>query len=476
MENVSHLKSLAVAGGKALLVRHVVGFTINFAGGVVLARLLGPEVLGLYFISYTLFLIFRQLIDCGIGTHLIRLPCEPTSFELRSAFTLQQCVGIISAVVGLALIGPFAAKWYGHHELLWLIGSAGIGAYFYSWQSVPLALLERGLHYQKVGVIEVSELVAFNLVAVTGAIAGAGIAGLALGNVLRGLAPAVAARLLNKLRMALLLDFRSSRSLMLTVSPILGSNLVVWLIMLAPPVLLGSLAGVRDLGLAQLAYSLLGHTMVVASIFQRISLTALSRLQEDMGRFNKAVQQFLHLLSVIYITLTMGIASFSPWWIPLLYGERWAEMDRVMLVGAVPVTASALLSILLSALLAKGQASLVLKQNMLHAVIYWVVLSAAASSYKALAVPVSHLTAMSAGYLFLAGYHTYCGKLDYKSLALTFMAGVAIMALSWHAVREQTLLLPIGLWVIFVSLWVILSQATREQLLTALRAVKEGFS
>ncbi|MDI6753960.1 MAG: oligosaccharide flippase family protein, partial [Thermodesulfobacteriota bacterium] len=163
------IKIAAVKGGKALFFRHLTGFLINFFGGIILARILGPQILGLYFISYTLLLILRGLVDFGIKTHFIRLPLNPSLEEIQTAFTLQQILGLISALLIGTTISPFLVSWYGHEELFILAVSAGIGAYFYGWQSIPLSLLERKIEYKKVGIIEVADNLFFNIAAVMGA-------------------------------------------------------------------------------------------------------------------------------------------------------------------------------------------------------------------------------------------------------------------------------------------------------------------
>lgn len=470
--DLSSVKGLAFKGGKALFLRHVIGFIINFSGGIALARFLGPEVLGLYFISFTLFVILRQLIDFGICTHLIRLPVNPSQAEIKSAFTLQQAIGLVSMALTVFIIAPFGARWYGHSELLFLIGSAGIGAYFYSFHSIPLSKLEREMDYRKVGVIEVSEIIVFNLISVVGAVAGVGIWGLALGNVFRGFVPAFIAAVIAGFRPAFSLERQGISSVANAASPILGSNLVLWIIMLAPPVLVGTLAGTKALGIAQLAYSLLGNTMFIANIFQRVSLTSLSKFQGDPEKFNRAVMQILQLLFIIYIPLTMGVASLSPWWVQLIYGERWAEMDKVMLVAAIPFTSAALLSVLLSALLSKGLTKVVFKQNIVHAVIYWAVMGLIASSYGAISVPLSHLAAMSAGYMFIQAYSRHCGGIDYKPLFLGFSSGTAVMFISWFAAKGGYFAAPLILWPAFVAVFVVLSATARQTVAVFINNIK----
>lgn len=460
--DTSSVKGLAFKGGKVLFLRHLLGFAINFSGGIVLARFLGPEVLGLYFISYTLLVILRQLIDFGIGIHFIRLPSFPTQAEVKNAFAVQQWIGLLGALVTVFAIGPFAAKWYGHTELVLLIGSAGVGAYFNSWQSISLSKLERDMDYKKVGVIEVAEPLVFNLASVILILSGMGILGLAVGNILRGFVPGLISLLMTGFRPAFFVNQRLSRTLAAETYPLLGSNLVLWVILLAPAVLVGTLAGTKALGMAQLAYAVLGHTMFIANIFQRVSLTSLAKFQDDMERFNRAVLQVLQLLFIVYIPFTMGIASLSPWLVPMIYGKDWVGMESVMLVAALPFTSAALLSVLLSALLSKGLTKMVLKQNIVHALIYWAVMGLLATRYGAVSVPLAHLAAMSAGYIFIKGYARHCGKIAYGMLGAGFLGGAAVMFTSWFAVKNGYVFVPFILWPALVAVLTLFSRSSRQ--------------
>jgi O-antigen/teichoic acid export membrane protein len=381
-------------------------------------------------------------------------------------------LGLILSLVAIIVISPFLVHWYGHKELFLLISSAGIGAYFYSWQSIPLSLMEREFKYGGVGLIEVADIFIFNLAAIIGSLTKIEIWGLAIGNVLRGFLPALLSLFISRFRPALAGDKKAIASLVRSVYAIFGSDFILWIIILAPPVLVGSLAGVKALGIAQMTYNLLGITMVIATIFQRISLASLSRIQEDRDQFNRFVHKALQLLSLINIPLTMGIASFSPWWIPIVYGDKWRGMEQVMLIAALPMTASAIFSLIGFALLAKGMASIVFKQNILHAIIYWISMAILATSLGALSVPIAHIFAMSAIYLFIYGYKKHCGTLDYRPIAALYFVGACFMALSWYTAMIGKVSLSFVLWAIFLIGWISRSPILRKKMLSAFNSYR----
>ncbi|MFH1824984.1 MAG: oligosaccharide flippase family protein [Candidatus Firestonebacteria bacterium] len=447
--SADNLSPVILKGFKNLFFRHVMGFLIHFTGSLILARKLGPEIMGLYFISYTVFMVLRGVIDFGLQTHFIRLQNAPSHEEVSVAFTFQLIIAIVCVIL-IFLISPLISNWYNQKSLIILIISAGVGAFFYIFNSIPVSFLERKLEYNKVGVIEVGEFLVFNLVAVIFVFCGMGILGLVLGNILRGIFPSVLAMIYTGFVPKISTDKKIFKDLFKQVSQIFYMNITVYAIMLAPVVLLAKLYSVGEYGLAQMAYTFLGYTMVIPSIFKRIGLTVLARVQDEEEKFNKLTYNFILLLSAGYVPLVMAVSAFSSIWIPFVYGQKWAGMDKVLMLASIPVCAGALFSILHSALLSKGQYGIVLKQNILHLVVYWMALMFLAE-IGASSVPITHIISMmAASYLFIYGYNKYCGKIKYGHITILFVVSTIILVLSFILIKNNQIIASIILWVVFL--------------------------
>ncbi len=467
------LKTLAAKGGGALFLRHLCGFTVNFIGGIILARHLGPEILGLYFISFSILVVLRELVDFGVATHFIRLPHDPTPSELRTAFIFQQSVGGILLLAGAVLFRLSIGT--PHEELLILVASAFVGAYFYSWQSIPVSSFERRLDYYRVGMVEVADIASFNVIAVLLTMMGYGIWGLVIANMARGIVPATLATFMLGLSPHKGARLSSLKDLLLQTTPFLGAKVSVWAVILAPSVLLSSLAGSRAFGIAQLSHNVMGTIMVVPMIFQRVSLSALSRIQEDREAFNRAVGKSLLLLSMVCIPLITGVSSFSPLWVPFLYGEKWIDMSGVVLLSVFPFMVASLLSIPTSALMAKGYPSIVFKQNVLHGVLFWVVMLITAPLLKELAMPVTYLVSLSSAYLVIKGYMRYCGRLDTGYFLILLLLAGGTTVLSWYLNTVGMTGLSLLVWLLFISGWFAVSGSARRSLEIFRELLMEGW-
>ena len=112
----------AKQGIKLLLGRQVAVQILTFAGGVVLARILGPAQFGLYIISLFLVNTFALLGDFGLASSFLQRKNDLTDRDLQVGFTLQQ---ILTSVIVLALL--ISAPWLVHlypkapPETVWLV-------------------------------------------------------------------------------------------------------------------------------------------------------------------------------------------------------------------------------------------------------------------------------------------------------------------------------------------------------------------
>ena len=474
MEETLNLKIKAIGGGRALVIRHILGFIINFTGGVVLARYFGPEIIGTYFISFTVFMFGRALVDFGVLTHLIRMHEEPDTETIKTAYGLQQIIGIFYIVICSVIVTPVANKFYSVPGISWLIISAAIAAYFYSWQSIPLASFERKVDYSKVGFVEVGEIMFFNAAAVTvGLLKNDGILGFCAGNILRGLAPALISVYLSGCKPSLSFNFHKIKELIKKTYPLFGMNINIYIVMIAPPVILGTMGGLKSYGMSMVAYVFLQYTMVIATIFQRVGLTAFSRLQNREREFDKFVNTALNLLAIIYIPILMGLASFSPFLLPVIYGPKWAGMEKIVLAAAIPLYINALMGIFTSALVARGHYKLAMRQSILNTIIYWGTMLITVKYLDILTMPVAHLCGiLGAGWILVYGYNKYCGKYAYKENLIMSLLGFAVMLTGWFFAKNINVFFTAAVWVVFIVIIFLRNKNKLPQLKILLGNVK----
>ncbi|MFT7553589.1 MAG: teichuronic acid exporter, partial [Rhodothermales bacterium] len=171
-----NLHRQAQRGVRVMLGRQVFlqGLTLVF--GVLLARILDPADFGLFGITTFVVGMLKLLGDCGIAPSLIQRSTEVTEGDLKTAFTLQQIL-VTGAFAALWFLAPLAPSVYprGGEPLMWLIRVLGINLYLQSWRSIGVVVLERGMRYRAVAVVEIVESVSYQLIAVVLAYLGFGV-------------------------------------------------------------------------------------------------------------------------------------------------------------------------------------------------------------------------------------------------------------------------------------------------------------
>lgn len=462
-QNNINLKRLAAKGAGMLFFRHLFSFLFNFGGGIVLARYFGPEIMGLYFISYTVFIVLRELIEWGLRIFFIQAPQEPSQQDLNSAFTLQNVIAVILIILSIFIIGPIFVLIYKSKIIYPMIVSGAIGAYLYSLTRISLALLERKMVYEKVSVVELLEIVAFNSVAVIMVFAANGIAGLIIGNILRGLVPLLYLVFLKNMKFSFSFDFVKIKEIFSKAMPIVWANFTSWLIILAPPLIVGSFVGSTALGIAQQALMLVNQASVLSNILNRIFMSFLSRMQNDMASFSKYVNKLLEALSIIYVVLILGTASLSSWWAPLLYGKKWAGLDDIIILAALPVTQTSILTTLMAALYSLGKPQVILKQTLVQAVLYWVAMSIfVAMGLKQYAIPLAYIIAVQSGIIMIVFYIKNYGNLVWLRSGITLLSGYVVAVSAWFLTKNEHIFYAVSLWAVFFAFLYFRSKEVRQ--------------
>jgi O-antigen/teichoic acid export membrane protein len=359
----------AQAGAKKLFLRYGLGFLINIAGTVIIARRGGPELWGLFAISQVVLNVFVVLSQ-GCWAFLIQNRTPPTREEVGNCYSLQAMISGLWALLVLCL-SPAIARHLSSNELFPLLLGTVFGGFFYGWRYVVCGLSERDLQYNVSAVTELSDILVFNGIAVAGTLAGHPYAGILAGNFLRGVVSGMFALSMTRNK----LYFRFSCDMIRRIAqfslPYSGFAALQWLPIYAGPVVAGMFLGVRELGLLQLAYKTMEYPRVLVTISSRISMSFFSRLGTQADEVLSGVVKTLDNL-IYFLVPAMGlIAALGPVWIPMVYGSPWLQMSDVMLMILYPHLVMAMMMILTALLSARGNSRSSFVFYGVYNVVYW---------------------------------------------------------------------------------------------------------
>jgi len=366
------LRSRTLRSFVLLSAQKVVGIVVTAGGSIVLARLLTPEVFGLYAIITFVIALGVRFSELGLGAALIQRRDLDPAAGLGAAFAATLGLALLLGAA-IAAAAPLVARWPGVSSdvtapLRWLALLVVLSAL-----RMPAAvLLERRLAYLPLTIADTADTVVFNAVAIVGALAGAG-----LGSFVAG---ALAARAVSlavlwsvaRWRPALCWRWRELAPVLKFGILFQGSILINIAGDAVVPAFVTAWSGVAAVGLLNWAAMLAFLPLQVVTIAGRVLFPALSSLQADTERFAEAAARAVNrVTTVLYPAAALLLAGAEPL-VRLVFGEAWVPAVPAVRCFCLSAIIGGTATILVHALYSLGRADLVLRLNLLGAALLWV--------------------------------------------------------------------------------------------------------
>jgi PST family polysaccharide transporter len=320
-------------GGVYLAGRELLGLGLRFGGVLVITRVIGPADFGLYAGALAVVTLLATLAQLGSEVYLVRFEHEPDRRLYDQVFTillLSTALAVILGSAGLFLYSQF-------------VGIGDTKPFAVLLLALPLgvlwapaqARLERGFHFRRMAMLQLSSDVMLYLVAVPLAFAGAGvwapIAGtfasygllLLLSYVLAGMLPRLA--------------FSRSRTIELARygAAFTPAGVLARAESLVNPLVVGPLLGAASVGYVALALRLVDTVSFVLRATYRISLVSFSRVQNEPNRLRRGFEEMMSMQVLALGPILVIMTATAPWVLPALFGEAWAPtLDVLPFVAA----------------------------------------------------------------------------------------------------------------------------------------------
>lgn len=351
------VRQKAGAGAWALLARQVVLLPLGIISGVVLARLLGPEVWGAY-ASITILVMGAGLLgDWGLGAWVVQAPEEPSPQALRTIFTFQLllmgglalALGLLASQISHVFQLPAQGAWWLRLMALHLlVGTFGL---------LPTLLLERRLGFGSFARIDVLTVLCDRGIALALAFAQAGVwAFLWAGLISMALRAWLLARAA-PWAWGLAWDWAVLKEAATFGLAMQGSNLTMMVRDHINAWMGGPLAGPHRVGLLNWGTNqALALSNPVVQALARVGFPAMARLQERPQERAALLGQGLALANLSVWPMLTAWVGLGPHVVTFLYGNAWREGLAVLGCFALRVAATNLTSALVGHEQAMGRA------------------------------------------------------------------------------------------------------------------------
>ncbi len=437
--SLNEVKSRAVTGTASLVLRQVFIRGLGFVGMLVLARLLNPEVFGLFAIASFLIVLAESLSTLGLNAALVRRREGVSELDLRTVFTAQLGF-VVTAGIGIWLAAPAIVAHYGlAADSLAVIRVMALVLVLNLFRTVPDVLLQRRMRFDLIAVAQSLEYVVYFAVAILLAAKGYGIWALIVATLLRS---ATGVALMMRFARWLPVpgfDFGVFRSLLNVAVPIQLSTVVSLVHNAIVPVVIGSLLGVAAVGVVNLARTILDAALRQPLLMlSRVQLRVSGRVQDDPARLASSVETALFAsagLAFIPAALLLVVADRL---IQLLLGDAWLGAVPVIRFLSLAFAAYALLLPATSALKALGDSWTALTVNLLLTGIALLVTLALAEWLAVMSFGLAMLLAVPAGAAL--ALHRASRVIDFRAAPQVLpVAAAALVAASIAWLMLQTL-------------------------------------
>lgn len=364
--------SAAAGGVFSLLMRFGALQAVNFLASIVLSRLLFPDEYGVFAIITAVTSILSTVGGAGLSAAVIQRREEPTAAQLSSLFWLQLAASSLLFTVLFALSQFISDSFALSGSGAWLVRAAAVSLLMDSVRSVPSATLERRLNYGPVAMVEVSEGVAFQLVAVACAWLGFGVWALILA--------LTASRVVGVGALLRVTDWRPIRAFdraFVTTALHFGiryqvPTLISRLKDTFNPIVVGLLVGTAGAGFIAWASALAFLPLPIMSTLWRVSFPALSRMQNRRDHLDLGVSLSIRAASATALPISMISLALAYPITTLVFDPKWVPALPSFYLLAISLWPAAVIGFpLLSMFGAIGRPDISLRFTILYAVLEW---------------------------------------------------------------------------------------------------------
>ena len=307
----------------AMTLRQVLGNATMYATTLLLAWWLSPTNFGAFAVATSVIGLVTLMGELGLGAALVQRSRVPQPGDLGTLFGLHLLLfgGLAALVFGLA---PSLVRFYGlpPHEVA-PFRALALTCWLPALRSVPTALLERRLAFDRVAVIETAGVLAYQGVLILAVARGAGLWSLAAASATRGLMEALLAAHYQPWRPARPSDWATLAALLPVGLGLHGVRLLALAKDSLGPLVIGPLLGLADVGVLQWAVLYAGVPVYFTNLVVRVAFPAFARAQGRPEELATLLRLALRLSLAVGLPTAFALTIWAPDVIGALSGPAW---------------------------------------------------------------------------------------------------------------------------------------------------------
>lgn len=309
-------------GVKWLIIGNTGSRILDFAFGIVLARLLVPADFGMIVTIQVFTGFVGMLTSGGMGQALIRAKAVDNN-DFNAVFTLQLVLGAM-IYLGFFLAAPWFGGFFENPLYEDLLQVSALSFLMRPFAYMHGSWLNREMAFKQRSIIGIVSGLATGVISMLMAWAGMGVWSLTLSGLAGGLIRNIMLARVTDLRLRLNFDLAIMRKHGTYGSRIVANDILGHLKNEGLKLILSKLAGPAFLGLFNKADSLhrLPYWMFAQPVAQPV-FRAMSKVQDDLDQTKYMFYRVITLLMVYILPFYVGLWWVAEPFIGVVYGEQW---------------------------------------------------------------------------------------------------------------------------------------------------------
>ncbi len=318
-------------GAKWVFIGNTGSQVINFALGLILARLLMPAEFGMVATIQIFTSLAGFVAGGGMGQAIVRAK-EVSKRDYDLLFTVQFLIGLV--IVGFFFaIAPWIGRWYDNPLYTDLLRVSALSFFVRPFFNVPGNMLHRDMRFKAKTAVQLGNLVVYNGVALSLAWLGYGPWSLILAGLCSGVAGALQLAWHARWRPGFCFDFSRAGELMRYGLLASSNNIVLYIRRQLATFILSRSMGPAGVGLFNKAESLAGrpHGFITGSVYE-VLFRAMAKEQDNLDKSRYLFFRSLTLVAVYAMPFYIGFLWLAEPLVVTLFGHRWADSAAPLVI------------------------------------------------------------------------------------------------------------------------------------------------
>lgn len=362
------LKQKIISGTKWVTLANILGQILGIVSLIIYARLLSPDVFGIYAVL-TIFVFFLAMFtDMGTAAAIIHID-NPSKKLLSSIFYFNIFIGIFLFSI-LTISSASISDFFNMPEVQQLLPLIAINFIFESFIVVQRALFEKSMNFKKITVIEVIARFFSLTFGITLAYLGFGVMGLVAQALLNSLITASLLWKVSKWRPSWYFSIEEIKKIWVYTSQLTSFNFINYFARNADNFIIGKFLNSHALGIYSLAYKIMLYPLQnITQVATRVLFPAFSEIKNNHEQIKNAYLNLIFIIALLIFPIMTLLMVTVDTFVEIIFGNKWQGIATILFILAPVGAMQSITSTTGTLYMVKGKTNMMLKIGFINALI-----------------------------------------------------------------------------------------------------------